>query len=184
MLNSFLELDQRLSVRLRVAEKPGWLRSIAIFFAHSGDSWFWAAALILLWFFAPQPWKDWAVVVFLSISALIVVVMAVKFSVRRKRPEGEWGGIYRNTDPHSFPSGHAARAFLIAVLALGLGPGWLALVLCLWAPLVSLARVAMGVHYLSDVTAGALLGAVTGLICLELSGWMLAFFNNLTGLAR
>lgn len=181
MLNSILELDQRLSVRLRVAEKPGWLRSLAIFFAHSGDSWFWAAALILLWFLAPQPWKDRAVIVFLSISLLIVVVLAFKFSVRRKRPEGEWGGIYRNTDPHSFPSGHAARAFLIATLALGLGPLWLALILCLWAPLVSLARVAMGVHYLSDVTAGALLGMLMGFICLELSGWMLAVFNSLIG---
>lgn len=178
MLKSILELDQRLSVHLRVAEKPGFLRSISIFFAHSGDSWFWAAALILLWLFGSQPWKDWAVVVFLGISALIVVVLAVKFSVRRKRPEGEWGGIYRSTDPHSFPSGHAARSFLIAVLALGLGPGWLALILCLWAPLVSLARVAMGVHYLSDVTAGALLGAVMGLVCLEFSGWMLSLFSS------
>ena len=55
--------------------------------------------------------------------------------------------IYRKTDPHSFPSGHAARAFMIAVLATGLGPGWLAVVLWVWAPLVSVARVAMGVHY-------------------------------------
>lgn len=179
LLRSILELDQRLSVRLRVAEKPGWLRSFAIFFAHSGDSWFWGAALILVWFLAPQPWKDRAVVLFLSIALLAVIVLAVKFSVRRKRPEGEWGGIYRNTDPHSFPSGHAARAFLIAVLAIGLVPGWLAVVLCIWAPLVSLARVAMGVHYLSDVAAGALLGAVMGIICLELSGWMLAVFQGL-----
>ena len=53
---SLLELDARLSDRYRVAEKPGLLRSIAVFFAHSGDSWFWWAALILLWFYsAPQP---------------------------------------------------------------------------------------------------------------------------------
>jgi membrane-associated phospholipid phosphatase len=32
-----------------------------------------------------------------------------------------------------------------------------------WAPLVALARVAMGVHYLSDIVAGALLGLVVGL---------------------
>jgi undecaprenyl-diphosphatase len=157
-----------------VAEKPGWLRSIAIFFAHSGDSWFWGAALILLFFFGSVHWKEWSAVLFMSIALLAVIVLAFKFSVRRKRPEGKWGSIYRNTDPHSFPSGHAARAFLIAVLALGLGPLWLAVILCLWAPLVSLARVAMGVHYLSDVAAGALLGAAMGFVCLELSRWMLA----------
>lgn len=174
-----IELDRKLSMRLRVAEKPGLLRNTAIFFAHSGDSWFWGAALVILWLAAPPPWKDWAVVLLLSISLLVVIVLAVKFSVRRQRPAGEWGGIYRNTDPHSFPSGHAARAFLIAALVVGLGPAWLAWVLCLWAPLVSLARVAMGVHYLSDVAAGAVLGIVVGVFCLELSDWMLAFFHSL-----
>ena len=37
-LTSILKLDARLSDQLRVAEKPGALRNIAIFFAHSGDS--------------------------------------------------------------------------------------------------------------------------------------------------
>ena len=35
---SFLELDARLSDQLRVAEKPGFLRNVAAFLAHSGDS--------------------------------------------------------------------------------------------------------------------------------------------------
>jgi membrane-associated phospholipid phosphatase len=91
-------------------------------------------------------------------------VLLIKFTVRRKRPEGEWGAIYRNTDPHSFPSGHAARAVLIAFLFLALGPPWLAVLLLAWAPLVSLARVSMGVHYLSDVVAGSILGLVIALL--------------------
>jgi undecaprenyl-diphosphatase len=74
--------------------------------------------------------------------------------------------MYRSTDPHSFPSGHAARAILIGVLAIGLGPGWLAILLGVWAPLVALARVAMGLHYLSDIVAGAVLGAIAGGIVL------------------
>jgi undecaprenyl-diphosphatase len=80
---------------------------------------------------------------------------------------GEWGRIYRSTDPHSFPSGHAARAFLIATIATGLGPAGLAPALWIWAPLVSLARVAMGVHYLSDILAGALVGILVALIALQ-----------------
>lgn len=167
-LRSILELDARLSYKMRVAEKPGALRSIAVFFAHSGDSWFWGAALILLWFFGNSSWRQWEVVEFVGISVLAVLVMAVKFLVRRRRPEGEWGGIYRNTDPHSFPSGHAARAFLIAVIGTALGPAWLGVLLWIWAPLVALARVAMGVHYLSDVVAGALFGIVVALIGLQI----------------
>jgi undecaprenyl-diphosphatase len=165
--SSILELDARLSKQMRVAEKPGALRAIAVFFAHSGDSWFWALGLFALWLSGNSFWKEWAVVQVTGISLLAALVLLIKFRVRRRRPEGDWGGIYRNTDPHSFPSGHAARAFLIAVLATGLGPLWLAIMLWIWAPLVSLARVAMGVHYVSDILAGAVLGIVVALFGLQ-----------------
>jgi undecaprenyl-diphosphatase len=175
---SILELDARLSDRLRVAEQPGLLRTLAVFFAHSGDSWFWGLALILLWWRGDAFWKQWALVMFAGIALLAVIVMTVKFTVRRRRPEGEWGGIYRNTDPHSFPSGHAARSFLIAALALGLGPAWLAVLLCVWAPLVSLARVSMGVHYVSDIIVGAIFGIFVGVVGLEIAplfvDWLLS----------
>ena len=161
-----LALDARLTAQLRVAERPGLLRSCSAFLAHSGDSWFWWAGLALLWWFGNPFWHPWALTVLLSIIGLAVIVLAIKFTIRRRRPEGEWGGMYRSTDPHSFPSGHAARAFLIGVLAIGLGPGWLAIILCIWAPLVALGRVTMGLHYLSDIVAGAIIGALTGGIIL------------------
>ena len=167
-LNRLLELDARLSARMRVAERPGLLRTLAIVLAHSGDSWFWWAGLGLLWWLGNSFWRPWAQAVLLSIIALAVIVLVVKFTIRRRRPEGEWGNLYRKTDPHSFPSGHAARVVLIAVLALGMGPGWLALIICIWAPLVALARVAMGVHYLSDILAGLVLGAVAGFAALQI----------------
>jgi membrane-associated phospholipid phosphatase len=173
-LNSILELDARLSSQMRVAEKPGALRAIAVFFAHSGDSWFWAIGLFAIWISGDSFWKQWAVLQFAGISVLVVVVLAIKFTIRRKRPEGEWGQIYRFTDPHSFPSGHTARAFLIATIASGLGPAWLAIALWIWAPLVGLARVAMGVHYVSDIVAGMLLGILVALIGLQ---FYLPLFN-------
>ena len=52
---------------------------------------------------------------------------------------------------------------MLAVLGLALGPLWLGIVLVIWAPLVALARVAMGVHYVSDITAGGVLGLVVGI---------------------
>jgi len=168
-MQNLLDLDARLSQRVRVAERPGALRSAAALLAHSGDSWFWLAALGLVWWWGDEAWRTRAATMMVAILVTAVLVMAVKFTVRRRRPEGEWGGIYRATDPHSFPSGHAARASLLAVLALSLGPAWFGGLLAIWAPLVVLARVAMGVHYLSDVLAGALLGIVMGL----LAGWVL-----------
>ena len=178
---SILELDARLSNQMRVAEKPGALRAIAVFFAHSGDSWFWAIGLFALWLSGDSFWKEWAVVQLAGISLLAVLVLLIKFRVRRSRPEGEWGSIYRNTDPHSFPSGHAARAFLIATLATGLGPPWLATILWIWAPLVSLARVAMGVHYVSDILAGAALGILCALLGLQIYEPLFMWVSSLIG---
>lgn len=181
-LHSLLDLDERISAKMRVAEKPGVLRTIAVILAHSGDSWFWAVGLIALWASGDSFWRKWAVMQFFGICVLAVLVLCVKFIVKRERPEGEWGGIYRSTDPHSFPSGHAARAFLIATIGWALGPEWLAVILMIWAPLVAIARVAMGVHYLSDVLAGTLLGIISALIGLQIYEPFLIWLQNLTGL--
>ena len=169
MFKKILELDRDWSYALRVAEKPGLLRSVAVVLAHSGDSWFWGAAMLVLWFVGSTTWQKWAVYQLWWVSILAAFVMALKFLIKRRRPEGDWGAIYRNTDPHSFPSGHAARAFLIALLASLLGPAELGAALWVWAPLVALARVAMGVHYLSDVAAGAIVGLGVAAACYPLS---------------
>ncbi len=162
MLQQALQWDAHLTRRLRIAERPGVLRRVAAFLAHSGDSWFWFAGLAVVALVGNAAWRARALVMAASIFGLALLVLGVKFTVRRRRPAGEWGAIYRATDPHSFPSGHTARAALLAVLAWGLGPLWLAAALTLWAPLVAFARVAMGVHYLSDVVAGGILGFVAG----------------------
>jgi undecaprenyl-diphosphatase len=147
---------------MRIAEKPGLLRTLAAVLAHSGDSWFWLAGLGLIWWLGSDYWKERAIILIVSILLTAIVVFVIKLLVRRKRPEGEWGKFYRSTDPHSFPSGHAVRAMMLTVVVLGLGPLWLGLVLLVWAPLVGVARVAMGVHYLSDVIAGMAMGLVIG----------------------
>jgi undecaprenyl-diphosphatase len=167
MIQKLLEIDERHTKKLTIAERPGPLRTLAILLAHSGDSWFWIAGLALVWLLGTQFWKGRALALATGVFITAVLVLLIKFSVRRRRPQGEWGSIYRNTDPHSFPSGHAARSVMLAVMALGLGPPWFGVLLLLWAPLVPLARVAMGVHYLSDVIAGALFGLLTGSVMLQ-----------------
>lgn len=167
MLRKLLEFDARHSKRMCIAERPGPLRNFAILLAHSGDSWFWLAGLALVWLLGTDYWKARAAIMGAGVLVTATLVLAIKFTVRRQRPEGQWGNIYRNTDPHSFPSGHAARAVMLAVVGAGLGPSWLGLILLIWAPFVPLARVAMGVHYLSDILAGALFGLAAGLIVLQ-----------------
>jgi undecaprenyl-diphosphatase len=167
-LKAILQADARWSSRLRVAEQPGVLRQLAAFIAHSGDSWFWGIGLGIAWLLGDTGLKSWSLHLVGSIVVTAIVVMSIKLVVRRQRPIGEWGAIYRNTDPHSFPSGHAARAILLAVMIWGMGPFWLGIILTVWAPLVALARVAMGVHYLSDVFAGGLLGMLIGILWLIL----------------
>ncbi len=176
MLRKILDLDYRGSSRLRLPETQNLLRKVTVFFAHSGDSWFWLAALFLIWLLDKAEWHVHAAVMAVGILGLAVLVLLIKFTVRRRRPAGEWGAIYRNTDPHSFPSGHAARAIFLAILALDLGPLWFGILLLIWAPLVALARVALGVHYLSDIVAGLILGVLAGLGMIALYPWLIQAF--------
>ncbi|MBL6983503.1 MAG: phosphatase PAP2 family protein [Anaerolineales bacterium] len=161
---NLLALDARISKQMRVAESPGMLRTIAAFFAHSGDSWFCIAVLALVWWRGTPIWNWRATILIIAIIITAVIVLVMKFAIRRQRPEGDWGEIYRTTDPHSFPSGHATRAFMLATMAVGLGPIWFAIALIIWAPLVAIARVAMGVHYVSDVVAGLGIGVFMGIV--------------------
>jgi undecaprenyl-diphosphatase len=162
MLQRIQELDDRFAESSQAKEQPSFIRALAVVLAHSGDSWFWLIGLGLIWWLGTDYWKQLALVMIIGIGVTALVVLVIKFTVRRRRPQGEWGRIYRSTDPHSFPSGHAARSTMLAVMVLGLGPLWLGLSLLLWSPLVGLARIILGVHYPSDILAGMALGIVMG----------------------
>lgn len=67
-------------------------------------------------------------------------------------------------DDYSFPSGHAAAIFSVATLAFLLLRRREGLLLYLPAGLVAYSRVALGVHTMSDIGAGALVGIVSALV--------------------
>ncbi len=164
--------DAEYTQSVRIPDDRPWLKKAAALFAHSGDSWFWGVGLALLWFFGPRSWRPQIALLFLGIFFTAVTVLIMKFSIKRPRPEGEWGQIYRSSDPHSFPSGHAARAIMLTVITLLSGFWALGLVMLLWALLVQLARVGLGVHYFSDVAVGTLIGIVMGVVAV----WVYSFF--------
>jgi len=66
-----------------------------------------------------------------------------------------------NPDAFSFPSGHTAVAFAVAVALFGAGPALGELTLALAAG-IAVSRVYLGAHYPLDVAAGGLLGAGSG----------------------
>ena len=129
------------------------------------DSWYWLLFLCLRLFFGSAEIRARTLFWVFGLIGLAVFVLALKFIIRRPRPEGEWGQIYRVSDPHSFPSGHAARAAAIAVMAGVSAPPTLIFALAVWAAGVGLSRVALKLHYLSDVVIGWLIGILCGWDC-------------------
>jgi len=165
-LQRLIALDQQLSARLAIPREARFWRLLALLVAHSGDSLLWlaSAAVALVW--GDAAWRDlgWRVVVGTLVAG--AVTTALKWLFRRQRPPGKGRGFYTRFDRHAFPSGHASRTACLVVLLAPLLPPWGTAIFALWTGLVGLARVALQVHFISDILAGWLSGLVTGLALL------------------
>ena len=176
MFEKINEQDQKLSRKFYLPAEQKFLRRVAAFLAHSGDSWFWLAGLFIIWLFTHGKIHTIAALFAGAIVLQASLVLLIKFAIKRSRPESDWGDIYRKTDPNSFPSGHAVRAIMLAGLAWGLGLSPLNWLLTIWAPLVGMARICLGVHYVSDVVVGWLLGIIFAIVYLAILPILYAWF--------
>jgi membrane-associated phospholipid phosphatase len=122
----------------------------------------WFAIGVVMAFADPDNGEDWLLAGFLGPVA-IGLNFAVKLAVRRPRPVLEGlpplGGAPSSL---SFPSAHATSSFACATAMTRIAPE--AAFLFLLAGGIALCRPYLGMHYPSDVLAGAILGAGLGLV--------------------
>jgi membrane-associated phospholipid phosphatase len=99
----------------------------------------------------------------------------IKISVNRPRPFETYPDILKKADGGrpSFPSGHTSAAFATAT-SLSLNyPTWKVIVPSfVWAGAVGYSRMYLGVHYPSDVLAGAILGAGSAWLTFKVNHWL------------
>ncbi len=98
-----------------------------------------------------------------SLIAAGVISPILKVTISRQRPNLAESTFDRDHGGRSFPSGHATQAFAVAsVIAAHYDSPWVKVAAYGLAGLVGLARMEQGVHYASDVLAGALIGTAVG----------------------
>jgi undecaprenyl-diphosphatase len=160
--------DLRVAFRLNGWAPPAWFRTWMMLAKRLGDGWLWAAGGLLFLAGGPsRPRNLLAAALAAALANAAIVLLKRRF--RRARPS-ESGphpafGVGRPEcfafDEFSFPSGHTLNAFTVATLVALQFP-LLAPVVVVAASSVGVSRIVMGLHYLSDVLVGAILGTTIG----------------------
>jgi len=170
MLGFVASGDQRLMRRVNRWKPPRWIRLWMILATRAGDGWLWYALGVLVLAFG-RP-SRYAAVAAAGISCGVgaALFLVLKRLTGRKRPcaiaSHCWATLLP-PDQFSFPSGHSISAFAFAV-SIGLFEPSLMYGLLFCALSVAISRIMLGLHFLSDVVVGALLGAGLGYGCYAL----------------
>jgi undecaprenyl-diphosphatase len=164
MLNFISRRDHRLMRRVHRWHAPRWVRLWMILATRGGDGWLWyTLGIVILICGGPSR----LAVVFAAATASclgIGIYSTLKKLTDRKRPCALDPHCWANVPPpdqYSFPSGHTINAFAIA-MAFGLFYPHLMAALLFCAFSVGISRIVLGLHFLSDVVAGAVIGVALG----------------------
>lgn len=160
--------DDRVATSMVARRTPGW-DDVAFYVAHGADTWVKIGATALLavvfWFL----WRRWHEVLVLAVSLILEASVFITVTTLVKRPRPAVPQLEASPVSSSFPSGHTAAAAVYAALAVivfwhSRSRLWRAVAVALSAlapVLIGTARVYQGMHHISDVVAGAVLGFVT-----------------------
>ena len=162
--------DHRLMVRVNHWRAPKWLRLWMLAATRCGDGWLWyALGLAIALYGGPERFHALLASV-LAVATGIGLFLELKRAFRRPRPcalEPHCWAQLLPPDQFSFPSGHTITAFAVATSLGGFYPELLSgLLFC--AISIAASRVVLGMHFLSDVVAGAALGATLGALAAAL----------------
>lgn len=153
----------------RMAGNRYWERLFAVV-SRLGDGIFWYGLMVLM--LLVQGRDAATAVIHMLTCGLICLSLYkwIKTKTTRTRPCHYTDAIQLTVQPldqYSFPSGHTLHAVSFTVIGVAYYPllGWL---LIPFAVLVALSRLVMGLHYPSDVIAGAVLGGVLATLSLYL----------------
>jgi undecaprenyl-diphosphatase len=164
--------DLRLMRRMNRWQAPRWVRICMLVMTKLGDGLLWyALALIVLVFGGQRGIHAFIAGAFGAFSA-IALFKQVKRISRRPRPcqlEPHCWAMVAPPDQFSFPSGHSMTSFAIAISLGHFYPEFLQ-VLLLAALCVAVSRIVMGMHFLTDVVVGVMLGIGLGLLSVRLLG--------------
>lgn len=168
-MNTFFQrvhhLDTLAFTWVHVTKKCPYRKSIR-WLSRTGDGHLYVLAGLLLWLFEPQQGALFFGAGLTAYVCEVSLYLALKNLIKRDRPAitiKTYKPWITPSDKFSFPSGHTAAAFLFACLVALFYPGFA--VLCyMWASAIGVSRVLLGVHYPSDIAAGALLGTTCALL--------------------
>lgn len=149
---------------------PKWVRVWIICATRGGDGWLWYAMAAAILLFGGADRFRALIATGLSAIGAILLFQTLKRVAGRLRPcEVEphcWASLLP-PDKFSFPSGHSMTAFAVSIPLIAFYPS-LAVGLLFCALSVAVSRVMLGMHFLSDVLAGSMLGASLGYVAVAL----------------
>ena len=173
MLQGLLNLDGGVLLWIQEWVRSGLLTPLVTVYTHLGDSGvLWIALSVLLLCFKKTR-KAGVVSLLALLLSLIFTNGILKHLVARTRPWLTVEGLVpliAEHDPNSFPSGHTCAAFAAGLAWAGTCPArWARIAAVVSAVCMGLSRLYVGVHYPSDVLAGALIGSLAALAALALA---------------